>query len=248
MADPMCGMCSERGPHGGPRPLRMSRRGFLVTTAWTVASLAACTAPLPGPSLGPAPSPLGDQDGTRPSGTPQVTLSRTGACARSLPTVVPPTPIPYPGHDQAEPTTGLHVIGQPQPVDLSSYRLKVSGLVGQAVSLSYDDLRCLPKVGARVTLECPGFFVDSTNLAGATLASVIALAGAQRAAALATLTGLDGHTTYVSLPEAQAQQNFLAYEWEGEPLPASHGFPLRAVFPRRPGSDWVKWLAEIKLS
>ena len=91
--------------------------------------------------------------------------------------MVPPTPIPYPGYAQQEPETGLHVTSNALRVDLASYRLKVSGLVNQPLSLSYDDLRCLPKVQADVRLECPGYFVDWATLAGPTLASVIALAG-----------------------------------------------------------------------
>ena len=45
-----------------------------------------------------------------------------------------------------------------------------------------------------------------------------------------TLTSVNGYSHHFSLAEAQAEQNFLAYDWgsRGEPLPASHGFPLRA--------------------
>ena len=136
-----------------------------------------------------------------------------GACLASLPTVVPPTPIPYPGYAQQEPDTGLHVTSNALHVDLASYRLKVSGLVNQPLSLSYDDLRCLPKVQAEVRLECPGYFVDWATLAGPTLASVIALAGPRPGVATVTLTSVNGYSTHFSLAEAQAEENFLAYEW-----------------------------------
>jgi DMSO/TMAO reductase YedYZ molybdopterin-dependent catalytic subunit len=161
---------------------------------------------------------------------------------------VPPTPIPYPGYAQQEPDTGLHVTSNALAVDLASYRLKVSGLVDQPLSLSYDDLRCLPKIQAEVKLECPGFFIDWARLAGPTLGSVIALAGPQRKADRVTLISINGYTFPFSLEEAQAEQNFLAYEWRSEPLPPSHGFPVRAALPGRAGSAWVKWLEEIQLS
>jgi DMSO/TMAO reductase YedYZ molybdopterin-dependent catalytic subunit len=164
--------------------------------------------------------------------------------------VVPPTPIPYPGYAQQEPDTGLHVTSNALHVDLAGYRLRVFGLVDQPLSLSYDDLRCLPKVQAEVRLECPGYFVDWATLAGPTIASVIALAGPRPGVATVTLTSVNGYSTHFSLAEAQAEENFLAYEWgsRGEPLPASHGFPLRAALPSKPGSAWVKWLEEIQLS
>jgi DMSO/TMAO reductase YedYZ molybdopterin-dependent catalytic subunit len=33
---------------------------------------------------------------------------------------------------------------------------------------------------------------------------------------------------------------FLAYEWEGEPLPILHGFPVRVALPGVSGGYWVK--------
>jgi len=243
------------GSSGGRPRLRMlSRRVVLVTTLQALVSLAACTVPRPEPVASPklvispaptpvAPSPGGDQ-GAR------LTPSQGASCTASLPTVTPPTPIPYPGYAQQEPDTGLHVTSGALRVDLASYRLKVSGLVDQPLNLSYDDLRCLPKVQAEVRLECPGYFVDWATLAGPTLASVIALAGPRPGVATVTLTSVNGYSTHFSLAEAQAEENFLAYEWGrgGEPLPASHGFPLRAALPSKPGSAWVKWLEEIQLS
>jgi DMSO/TMAO reductase YedYZ molybdopterin-dependent catalytic subunit len=50
------------------------------------------------------------------------------------------------------------------------------------------------------------------------------------------------------LDEIQAADNFLAYQWEDQPLPASHGFPLRSVMPARAGSNWVKWVRQLELS
>jgi DMSO/TMAO reductase YedYZ molybdopterin-dependent catalytic subunit len=244
------------GSSGGrPRLRLLSRRAVLVTTLQALASLAACTVPRPESVVSPepliGPEPLNGPPPIAPS--PVAPLSggdQGGACLASLPTVVPPTPIPYPGYAQQEPETGLHVTSNALRVDLASYRLKVSGLVNQPLSLSYDDLRCLPKVQADVRLECPGYFVDWATLAGPTIASVIALAGPRPGVATVTLTSVNGYSTHFSLAEAQAEENFLAYEWgsRGEPLPASHGFPVRAALPSKPGSAWVKWLEEIQLS
>jgi sulfite oxidase len=44
------------------------------------------------------------------------------------------------------------------------------------------------------------------------------------------------------------EDNLLAYEWEGQPLPILHGFPLRAIIPGTAGSNSTKWLTEIKVS
>ena len=55
----------------------------------------------------------------------------------------------------------LHSTGTPQSVDLSSWRLTVSGKrVTTPLSLTYDELSKLPMVKKRVLLICPGFFYD----------------------------------------------------------------------------------------
>ncbi len=231
---------------GATRPVSLGRRAVLAGTFQALALLAACAGRAPGPTPGPqavAPSsPGGSPSATIPIPTP----GEGGACV--VPAVVAPTPIPYPGYTQVEPSTGLHVTGPAQEVDLASYRLAVTGLVDNPLSLSYDDMRCLPRIGALVTLTCPGFFTDKANLAGASFASLIALARPQAKASLVTMTSVEGYSVSFALQEAQAPENFLAYQWEGQPLPRSHGFPVRAVIPVKSGSNWVKWVVRIELS
>jgi hypothetical protein len=110
----------DRGSRDRARPqLRtLSRRAVLVTTLQALVSLAACAAPRPvagpEPSISPelldspSPSPVAPSPvAPSPGGDQGAGFARS--CAGSLPTVVPPTPIPYPGYAQQEPETGLHV-------------------------------------------------------------------------------------------------------------------------------------------
>ncbi|MCX6033106.1 MAG: molybdopterin-dependent oxidoreductase [Chloroflexi bacterium] len=237
-----------QGPHSGVTPATWSRRALLVGAFQALTLLAACTARPPNPPADPGASPAGNGGGT-PSptpATPATPLNQGGGCV--LAAVVRPTPMPYPGYSEMEPSTGLHVTGPAQEVDLATYRLKVIGLVEQPLSLSYDDVRCLPKVQAHVSLNCPGYFTDEVSLSGATFASVLALARPQAKAVRVTITSVEGRTTPFALEEVQAPENFLAYQWKEEPLPPSHGFPLRAVFPAKAGTVWVKWVTQLELS
>jgi DMSO/TMAO reductase YedYZ molybdopterin-dependent catalytic subunit len=147
-----------------------------------------------------------------------------------------------------DPATGLHVTGTAVEIDLDEWRLRVTGNVDNPLSLTYDQLRCTRKIEAYCTLVCPGFFQDEATWAGAPLADVLDLAQVQSRAGGLRLIGADGYTTFVSLEEARAKDAFLAYEWEGEPLPILHGFPLRAVFPELNGNRWAKWLIEIEVN
>jgi DMSO/TMAO reductase YedYZ molybdopterin-dependent catalytic subunit len=160
--------------------------------------------------------------------------------------IVVPTPAPDPGYNRLDPSTGLHVTGKMQLIDLDTYRLKVTGKVEHPLELTYDQIRCLPKVEATSDLECPGFFVDrDVTWAGVPIADLLELAGVQGAAREIEFVSADGYKTSLELEKALDRANFLAYEWEGEPLPPLHGFPLRAVLPGLHGSRWAKWVVEI---
>jgi DMSO/TMAO reductase YedYZ molybdopterin-dependent catalytic subunit len=208
---------------------------LLGTALLILAGLAACTAAPP-----PVPTPAQLPPTAIPVAAPKPTL-----CA--LPVVVAPTPSANPGYTSLDPDTGLHVTGQAQTIDLATYRLKISGRVNSPVELTYDELRCLPKLNCRCTITCPGFFIDTTDWAGASLAGVLKLANVQREAQSVEIIGADGYSTSITLDEALADDNFLAYEWAGKPVPILHGFPVRAVFPRLTGGNWVKWVIEIRI-
>jgi len=163
------------------------------------------------------------------------------------PVVAPTLPAVIPGYTDLDPVTGLHMTGKYQQIDLSTYRLKIMGKVEHLLSLSYDDLRCMPKIESRPTLVCPGFFTDVAAWAGVPLKSILEQAVVLPDATDVRLNSADGYSATITLREALSEENYLAYEWEGEPLPILHGFPVRAVFPHLQGNTWVKWLISIEL-
>jgi DMSO/TMAO reductase YedYZ molybdopterin-dependent catalytic subunit len=163
------------------------------------------------------------------------------------PITVPTPPAEVPGYTELDPSTGLHMTGTVPDIDFGSYRLEVTGKVDNPLSLSYDELRCMPKIEIRCTLTCPGFFVDEATWAGASLDHVLSLAGMQEEATGLRLVSADGYASVVYLTDLPGGDNFVAYEWEGEPVPIIHGFPVRAVFTALNGNRWVKWLVEIEV-
>jgi sulfoxide reductase catalytic subunit YedY len=190
-----------------------------------------------------SPAPETKVEATTALSSPETTLT---PCALE-PIVVPTMPDEIPGYTQKDPATGLHMTGTAQEIDLQSYRLEVTGKVNHPLSLRYDDLRCMPKIEARPTLICPGFFEDIATWTGVPLKHVLELAEVREGSSNVRLKSVDGYSTTVSLSEALAEENFLAYELEGEPVPILHGFPIRAIFPELQGNKWVKWLVTIEV-
>ena len=115
------------------------------------------------------------------------------------PIAVPTLPAVIPGYTELDPATGLNVTGDVQVIDLESYRLEVVGLVDTPLSLSYDQLRCLPKVEAGPELVCPGFFVNNASWGGVPIMDVLALAGVQEKATTSG-SSADDHA-YVTLAD-----------------------------------------------
>ncbi len=159
----------------------------------------------------------------------------------------PPQPEVTPALYQQDPATGLHVTGVLHDIDPAAYRLKVTGAVIQELSLSYEELRCLPKVVTKETLDCPGFFTDVATWGGVPLGEILKLAGAKSEATEIRLIADDGYTAQITMEEALQDGYYLAYELEGQTLPQLHGFPLRAVLRGQPGFKWVKWLVEVQV-
>ena len=160
-------------------------------------------------------------------------------------------------------------------VDAQSWRLKVEGAVASPFELTYNELREMPTETTTATLECAGngrsFLqpkmkgvawglgaVGNAEWTGVLLREVLQRAAVESGAREVVLEGGDkgaiaepprppGKIHYArSLPIAKASDDvLLAFEMNGQPLPASHGFPLRAVVPGWFGMASVKWLQRI---
>ena len=163
------------------------------------------------------------------------------------PITVPTLPDKIPGYTELDPDTQLHITGTAQVIDLESYSLEITGEVINPLSLKYDDLRCMPKIESRPTLVCPGFFEDTASWSGVSLNYLLKQAGVKDSARHIRMVSADGYAALVEIKEALFGKSFLAYQWEDQPIPVLHGFPVRAVFPDLNGNKWVKWLVRIEV-
>jgi DMSO/TMAO reductase YedYZ molybdopterin-dependent catalytic subunit len=161
------------------------------------------------------------------------------------PVTQPTLPAKVPAYLEVDPATGLHMTGKPTVVDLATYRLKVTGKVDHELSLTYDELRALPRVTANPDLVCPGYFVDSAIWTGVPLKTILDMAGVQAGATEVIMQSADNYNTGTYVKTALDSGAFLAYELDGAPLPVLQGFPVRAVLPGQEGSLWAKWLTVI---
>ena len=149
-----------------------------------------------------------------------------------------------------------HIFGKPgelrqwQSSD-STYRLLVKGLVESPATLTLDQLRRdFRPVTSAMVLQC------TTNVhwgriifTGARLLDVLEGSGIAASATKVILRGAEGFTTDFWLRDLRGESDafLLAYAMNGEPLPADHGFPVRATADGRYGYKWCKWLSVVEL-
>jgi DMSO/TMAO reductase YedYZ molybdopterin-dependent catalytic subunit len=156
-------------------------------------------------------------------------------------------------------------------VALPDWTLKIDGEVERPLTLTLDELKRLPQATVTVTLECAGngraFFdppiagiqwekgaVGTARWTGARLADVLKRAAIKSTGKYVVLDGADrpmgtmpDFIRNVPIEKAMHADTILAYEMNGETLPALHGFPLRAVVPGWEGAYAVKWLNHIQV-
>ncbi len=158
-------------------------------------------------------------------------------------------------------------------MNAEGWTLTVDGEVDTPLELTLDDLKENFEVTTqRLVLECGGngraFFnpgasgnqwttgaVGCADWTGVRLGDVLNAAGIKDSAVYTGHFGNDPHLSGdpekvaisrgVPIEKALADGGIIAWEMNGEPVPAIHGFPLRLVIPGYPGSASQKYLTRI---
>jgi sulfite oxidase len=163
-------------------------------------------------------------------------------------------------------------IPRPLPISANAYRLAVNGLVSKPLSLTLADLERLPQQTVPATLECAGngraFFrpkvpgvqwsrgaIGNLEWSGPRVADILALAGADSAAAFLEIDGADAGVAAtpdfiraIPISKATDTSTLLALRMNGKPIPDIHGFPARLVVPGWNGTNFVKWVTRLSLT
>jgi DMSO/TMAO reductase YedYZ molybdopterin-dependent catalytic subunit len=144
---------------------------------------------------------------------------------------------------------------EPTVIDGTSYVLPITGLVDRPLMLTLDELRqnYTPRE-QYVTLSCISgrvgtTLISTTQWTGASLQEVLADAGVRPEAQYLIITSGDGFHETVSLALIEEDARImLCYDWDGNPLPVDHGFPLRVWIPDRYGMKQPKWITGIEVT
>jgi DMSO/TMAO reductase YedYZ molybdopterin-dependent catalytic subunit len=190
---------------------------------------------------------------TAPS-TPTTTAAEPVIETRVAPS---PTPGPWlpPAETRLTPNDTFYTLkyhpGPPPDIDPAAYRLVIEGEVDTPLSLTLAEIKNdFPAVTEMRTLQCisnpaGGNLIGNAIWTGVPLAALLEAAGLRGSGRHLKLESADDYHTGIPRELAHDPHSLLVYEMNGEPLPADHGFPLRALWPGRYGQKQPKWLQRI---
>ena len=140
-------------------------------------------------------------------------------------------------------------------VETADWRLSFTGLVDHPFELTFDELLELATLEETVTLACVSNEVGDDLIGtavwrGVPLAGLLERAGVQPGGTQVVGRSVDNFTTGFPTDVAlDGRPAMVAIGMNGEPLPATHGFPARLVVPGLYGYvSATKWLKEIELT
>ena len=142
----------------------------------------------------------------------------------------------------------IYTVAATMPVfDPQRWRLRIDGLVARPLTLTYAELRALPRAEQTSDFHCvTGWSVKNVHWAGVRFRDLLAAARPQPSARALTFVSAERpYGDSLTLEEAYLKDAMLAYEMDGKPLPRPHGAPARVVIPEMYGYKNVKWVERI---
>jgi DMSO/TMAO reductase YedYZ molybdopterin-dependent catalytic subunit len=137
----------------------------------------------------------------------------------------------------------------PQYVNISDYRLTVTGLTNTTNVYTYSGvLDRFPHYSKMVTLFCVEGWDVSILWEGVQVRDIIREAGINPRANTVIFTAHDGYTTSFPLDYLVKNDIIMAYKMNNVILPAERGYPFELVAQDKWGYKWIKWIEKIELT
>jgi len=152
-----------------------------------------------------------------------------------------------PGQYLTEKWPVLHYGGVPK-VDIATWTFTVNGLVDAPVTLSYEDIKKLPRKEVKRDVHCVTRWslLDST-WEGIPVAEIFKLVELKPEATHVMVHAEHGFTANLSLDDLQRDENMLVDTRNGEQIAPEHGWPLRLFVPHLYFWKSAKWVRGFEL-
>jgi DMSO/TMAO reductase YedYZ molybdopterin-dependent catalytic subunit len=145
-------------------------------------------------------------------------------------------------------------LGDVPQISREEWRLEIGGLVHNPVVLDWQAFMALPQVDDVSDFHCVTTWSRFDNhWRGVRFRTLAELVVPNDDAAFVSCTGYDHmpgtdipYTTNLPLARAVEDDVLLVHTWQGEPLPAEHGGPVRMITPKLYAWKGTKWIRKIE--
>jgi DMSO/TMAO reductase YedYZ molybdopterin-dependent catalytic subunit len=154
-----------------------------------------------------------------------------------------------PGQVLTEKFPVLHFGRVPEYPDLASWDFRVSGAVATPFTLSWGEFRQLPTTKVTLDIHCVTRWSKlDTAWEGVPFSHIAEVAQPAAEVRFVIFHAEGGFTSNVPIETAMDPQCLLAWSYDGKPLEAEHGYPLRSIVPGTYFWKSAKWLRGIEFS
>ena len=159
-----------------------------------------------------------------------------------------PGPRVPPGQHLVKTLPVLHA-GSVMHVDTTEWKLALTGLVSPQATLDYGTLLALPPTDQVSDIHCvTTWSLLDTRWRGVKVTDLLKDYAIDPKARHCVVHATGGWTTNLPLEELLLDDVLLAYEYDGKPISAEHGGPVRLVVPRLYFWKSAKWINGIEFT
>ena len=128
------------------------------------------------------------------------------------------------------------------------WTFRVEGLVDSPRQWTWDEVRELPGSEYRGDIHCVTTWSKfDTRFGGVSLDPLLEQVGVQPAASHVVAFSSTGYTTNLPLADVTGGKAWLVWEFDGKPLAAEHGGPVRLLVPHLYFWKSAKWIAGLRV-
>ncbi|MEJ2151114.1 MAG: sulfite oxidase-like oxidoreductase [Chloroflexota bacterium] len=133
--------------------------------------------------------------------------------------------------------------------DLSSWTFRAFGLVEEEKSWTWDEFTALPTKTVTCDIHCVTRWSKfDTAWEGVPFREIVDRVGVKPEASYVIMHAEYGYTANLPLEVMLDDDVLLAYKFDGKPLEADHGFPLRSLIPKKYFWKSTKWLRAVEFT
>ncbi len=142
----------------------------------------------------------------------------------------------------------FYAIDDVKPVDMTTWKLELAGLIGDKRPWSLEQINALPQTSQITRHVCVEGWDYIGKWSGVTLSTFLQRVGADTTAKFVGFKCNDGYTGSIDMPTALHPQTQLTTHYADEVLPDAYGFPLRLRVATKLGFKTPKWITAMEVT